>query len=144
MDVFIRIKGTQTVDGHDDVVEMATVGTLERLPDGWQLCYPETEATGMEGSSTCLHVQPDRVHLQRSGPHPSMLVLEKNRRHHCNYNTPYGTIDLGTYTSAMECNLSEKGGTLRFAYTLGFNGGISSAHTVDITVQEDSHYVKNS
>ena len=141
MDVFIRIKGTQTVDGQDDVVEMATAGTMEQLPDGWQLCYSESDATGMKGFTTRLRVQENRVHLERNGPHPSMLVLEKNRRHHCNYNTPYGTIDLGTYTSALDCNLHERGGTLRFCYTLGFNGSVSSSHVVDITVQEDSHHV---
>ncbi len=143
MDVFIRIKGTQTVDGEEDVVEMATVGTLERLADGWQLCYPESEATGMAGARTCLRIQKDRVHMERSGPHPSMLILEKNRRHHCNYNTPYGTIDLGTYASELECHLTETGGSLRFSYTLGFNGGISSAHTINITVQEDTQHVTN-
>lgn len=137
MNAIIKITGTQSADGETDVIELTTNGTLEHSDDGWVLCYNETEATGMEGTVTRLELSPGRLNLMRSGTHPSMLVLEKNRRHHCNYNTPYGTIDLGTYTSELAYKLNENGGELLFSYTLGFNGGISSAHTVHITVQEE-------
>ena len=137
MNALIKITGTQTAEGDRDVVELTTNGTLEKMENGWCLIYNETEATGMEGTETKLEVTPGRLNLMRSGSHPSMLILEKNRRHHCNYHTPYGTIDLGTYTSELAYKLDEKGGELLFSYTLGFNGGVSSAHTVHITVQEE-------
>lgn len=137
MKALIKIVGTQTADGEQDVIELTTDGTLEQTADGWRLCYNETEATGMQGTVTQLDLTPGRLNLMRSGTHPSMLVLEKNRRHHCNYHTPYGTIDLGTYTSELAYRLDEYGGEILFSYTLGFNGGISSAHTVHITVQEE-------
>ena len=137
MNALIKIVGTQTAEGEEDVVELTTNGTLDRLGDGWKLCYRETEATGMEGTVTQLEITENRLNLMRMGTHPSMLILEKNQRHHCNYHTPYGTIDLGTYTSELTYDLSEDGGEVEFAYTLGFNGGISSAHNVHITVQEE-------
>lgn len=137
MNALIKIVGTQTADGDKDVIELTTNGTLDRQEDGWLLCYNETEATGMNGTVTKLDISPNRLNLMRSGSHPSMLILEKNRRHHCNYHTPYGTIDLGTYTSELAYNLDDNGGELLFSYTLGFNGGVSSAHTVHITVQEE-------
>lgn len=137
MNALIKITGTQTADGEQDVIELTTNGTLEKTTDGWKLCYSETEATGMEGTITQLDITPNRLNLMRSGTHPSMLVLEKNRRHHCNYHTPYGTIDLGTYASELAYKLNENGGEVLFSYTLGFNGGVSSAHTVHIHVQEE-------
>lgn len=137
MKALIKIIGTQTADGERDVIELTTDGTLEQTADGWCLCYNETEATGMEGTVTKLDITPGRLNLMRTGSHPSMLILEKNRRHHCNYQTPYGTIDLGTYTSELGYRLGDHGGEVLFSYTLGFNGGISSAHTVHITVQEE-------
>ena len=137
MNVLIHIIGTQTVDDEKDVTELTTVGTLEQTEDGWKLCYSETESTGLQGNDTTLLLTPNKLNLMRSGPNPSMLVLEKGRRHHCNYSTPYGTIDLGTYTSELAYSLSETGGEILFSYTLGFNGGISSAHTVHISVQEE-------
>lgn len=137
MNALIKIIGKQSADGEEDMVELTTNGTLERVGDGWKLCYNETEATGMEGTVTQLDITEGRLNLMRLGTHPSMLILEKNRRHHCNYHTPYGTIDLGTYTSELAYDLNDHGGELEFAYTLGFNGGISSAHNVHITVQEE-------
>lgn len=137
MKAWIHISGTQTVDDEDDVVELTTTGTLESTESGWKLCYNETEATGMENSVTHLEIAPGKINITRTGTHPSMLVLEKNRRHHCTYQTPYGAIDLGTYASELDYDLTEIGGELHFSYTLGFNGGISSAHAVHITVQEE-------
>ena len=137
MNALIKIVGTQSADGEVDTIELTTNGTLERVANGWKLCYNETEATGMEGTVTQLDISKDRLNLMRLGTHPSMLILEKNRRHHCNYHTPYGTIDLGTYTSELAYDLNDNGGQLTFCYTLGFNGGINSAHEVHITVQEE-------
>ncbi len=138
MNAIIKIVGTQTVDNERDTIEMTTTGTLERVEQGWKLCYHETEATGMKGTVTTLDIEENKLHLMRSGAHPSMLILEKNQRHHCNYYTPYGTIDLGTYTSELDCRLHDHGGEVKFSYTLGFNGGVSSAHTIQITVQEEN------
>lgn len=137
MNAIIKIVGTQTVDDEKDVIELTTSGTLEENADGWKLCYHETEATGMEGTMTTLDLSPGKLSLMRSGTHPSMLILEKNRRHHCNYQTPYGIIDLGTYTSQLDYRLDQQGGEVYFSYTLGFNGGVNSAHTIHITVQEE-------
>ncbi len=137
MNALIKIVGKQSADGEEDVVELTTNGTLERVGEGWKLCYHESEATGMDGTVTQLEIADNRLNLMRLGAHPSMLILEKNKRHHCNYHTPYGTIDLGTYTSELTYDLDDHGGELEFAYTLGFNGGISSAHNVHITVQEE-------
>lgn len=137
MNALIKIVGTQRADGEEDTIELTTNGTLERIGEGWKLCYNETEATGMEGTVTQLEICDGRLTLVRSGAHPSMLILEQNRRHHCNYQTPYGAIELGTYASKIVCKLDDDGGEVEFHYTLGFNGGVSSAHTVHITVQEE-------
>lgn len=137
MNAIIKIVGTQTVDDEKDVIELTTSGTLKQVENGWQLCYHESEATGMEGTVTTLDITPGKLSLMRNGSHPSMLILEKNRRHHCNYQTPYGNIDLGTYTSQLDYDLDQNGGEVSFSYTLGFNGGVNSAHTIHITVQEE-------
>lgn len=137
MNAWIKITGTQTVDDEQETIEMTTTGSLEPAENGWTLFYNETEATGMAGTVTRLDITPDHVNLMRTGSHPSMLVLEKNQRHHCTYHTPYGTIDLGTYASEIAYNLNERGGEVQFSYTLGFNGGISSAHAIHISVQEE-------
>ncbi len=138
MKALIRIVGTQKLEEQEpDTLELTTTGTLEQGREGWRLSYQETDATGLSGTLTTLHITPQRVTLERTGANASLLVLEKHRRHHSNYATPYGMLDLGTYANELSYSLNEAGGELHFSYTLGFNGGINSVHTVHITVQED-------
>ncbi len=137
MQAIITIVGTQTVDGNTDTVELTTNGTLEQAADGWKIHYEESETTGLAGTATTVHISPDKVLLERTGANASFLILEKHKRHHSNYNTPYGAIDLGTYATELSYNLTERGGTLQFAYTLGFNGSVNSEHTVHITIREE-------
>ncbi len=137
MHAIIQIVGTQRVDDQTDTVELTTTGELIQTLDGWDIHYNESEATGMEGTATTVHVTKDKVILERSGTNASILVLEKHQRHHSNYNTPYGVIDLGTYATALEHDLTPVGGELHFSYTLGFNGSVNSEHTVHITIREE-------
>ena len=141
MQAIIKIVGTQTVDDQTDSVELTTTGTMEKTDEGWKLCYEESEATGLQGTTTTVHIGKDRVLLERAGSNASFLVLEKHKRHHSNYNTPYGALDLGTYATAIEHSLTATGGEVYFAYTLGFNASVNSEHTVRITVQEDKEHV---
>lgn len=133
----ITIVGTQKVDDQTDTIELTTTGTLTKTDDGWDICYEEAEDSGLNNTATTIRVSPDKVVLERTGANASYLVLEKHRRHHSNYNTPYGTIDLGTYATSLEYDLTPVGGKLTFAYTLGFNGSVNSEHTVHITIRED-------
>ena len=61
MDVWISITGIQRVDGESNVAELSTGGTLEREQDGYLLTYDESEATGMAGVRTALHIRDDGV-----------------------------------------------------------------------------------
>ncbi len=139
MNAQIHIKGTQQIEGEaPDIIEMTTSGTLKSTDaGGWELQYEENDQSGMPGTTTVLHINGDRVVLERTGSTAGVLVLEKRRRHHNHYATPYGVMDLGTYANQLTYSLSEEGGELFFAYTLGFSGGINAAHTIHITVQEE-------
>lgn len=136
MQALIKITGTQTIDDQNDTVELTTSGTYLPTEDGWQLRYDESAATGMEGTTTTVHVKGDRIVMERSGENASILVIEKHRRHHSHYITPYGALDLGTYATAVERMLDEDGGTLELRYTLDFNGSVRSTHAVHITVRQ--------
>lgn len=137
MQALIHIRGMQTVDDQEpDVIELTTCGTFQPADGGYALSY--TEGQGEEATAVTLHVAGNRVTLERSGACSSILILEKQRRHHSQYSTPFGVLDMGTYATALDWELSELGGTLDFAYTLGFNGSVNSSHTVHITVQEEN------
>ena len=111
---------------------------MEPDGDGWKLIYEESAATGMEGVTTTIRAEADEVRLERTGNLHSLLVLQKGRRHQCSYDTPYGTLLLGVYTSDCRNALTDAGGELRFSYTLDTNAGTLSAHDVCISVKEVS------
>lgn len=137
MQALIHITGTQVVDDQEpDTIELTTWGTFAPTDEGYALSY--TEEDGTAGTDVTLHITENRVTLERSGGRSGILILEKQRRHHSQYATPYGMLDMGTYATALNWDLTETGGTLDFAYTLGFNGSINSSHTVHITVQEEN------
>lgn len=136
MHALIHITGTQVLDDQEpDTVDLTTWGTFNPTDEGYSLSYSEQDGSG--GTDVTLHITKKRVTLERSGNRSSILILEKQRRHHSQYATPYGMLDMGTYATMLDWDLNETGGTLDFAYTLGFNGSINSSHTVHITVQEE-------
>ena len=57
------------------------------------ICYEETEATGMEGSITEIHVSPDgTVSIIRTGFFQTHLIMKVGKKYFCNYETPFGGI----------------------------------------------------
>lgn len=130
----IRVTGTQHAGGQSDTVELITEGTFDAENGGFAIRYEETAATGLEGTHTTLHVQPEKVMLSRQGNAVGMLVLEHKKRHVCNYATPYGGLMLGVFTDRMEQKLTENGGRLMVSYTLDMGGSMMSRQDLQVTV----------
>ena len=81
-DVIISIQGLQHYAGMDsDNIELVTEGKLEDAEGALRLSYQESELTGMEGTTTVFHVEPERVTLLRMGNVSSEMVFEEGRRH---------------------------------------------------------------
>ena len=128
-DVLITIKGTQRVGGESDVIEMMTTGRFYRKNKLYYISY--------EGCRTTLKVGPnDKVTMTRFGPSRSQLIVEQGVRHQCQYDTGYGAMTIGVMGDSFESTLSDRGGLLRFGYTLDIEATVASENTVSITVKE--------
>ena len=137
-DYLIRIKGSQIVDRNLDTIELSTVGSFTSDGDHSRITYEETETTGFPGCTTTIEI--DRNHcvsVVRRGPSSSHLVIEKNKRHLCHYETMYGNVMIGVSCSLIENNLKDNGGKLSFAYKLDVNSNHFSANRMDITVKKN-------
>ena len=56
--VILSICGKQFYEEQEpEVIELVTEGTLERLNNGWEICYEESSLTGMEGVTTVFRVE---------------------------------------------------------------------------------------
>lgn len=130
----IKITDTHLSDGEKYSCELTTAGTLDFLGDAYILTYEETD-TELAGCITTLRVDKNRViTMTRSGKYNTELILEKERRHSCFYQTPYGELMMGVYAKSIESSMNENGGKLRFCYTIDFNNDLASENDLSISV----------
>ncbi len=135
-DAKISIRGRQTVDGESDVVEVFTQGSFYKKNDVYYIVYESKEDTGFKGTTTTVKIEKNKVVMLRSAPTESQLIIEKGNRHLCSYNTGYGNVMIGINGSKIDVDLSERGGRVRFKYTIDVNSALLSSHEVSIFVEE--------
>lgn len=137
-DVIIDIKGTQTVNGEDDVVSVTTVGQMEVINGKTYLRYEDSVATGMDGVSCLIKIDRDdnSVVMSRSGALSTRMYIKKGQRHICHYQTAQGTITMGIFGESVSENIGADGGELTMSYTLDVNYGMVSRNKVEINVKQ--------
>lgn len=119
--VIISIRGMQSFEGSpDDCIELVTEGRLaDHGEEGLILSYQESELTGMEGTQTILHMDPDgTVTLLRTGQYNSQMIFQQGERHLSLYQTPYGDLAVGILTDRIRNSLNMQGGKLEVAYAI--------------------------
>lgn len=137
-DVIIDIKGTQTVNGEDDVIELTTVGKMNKIGKKTYLRYDDSASTGVDGVSCTIKVDNDdgSVVMQRAGALNSRMYIKKGQRHICHYETSQGTLTMGIFGENVETSLGDFGGSIRMSYTIDVNYGMLSRNEVEIKVRE--------
>lgn len=134
--VMIRLLTKQTAEEQEpETLEIATQGTLEKTPDGLYIEYNEPDE-GM-GKTVCgiLINNPELVTMTRSGDFNANLVLEKGVRHNCLYETPFGSVVMGVFSSDVNVLFTEDGGTVNMKYTIDINSEMLSENRVTMDVK---------
>lgn len=137
--IMLRLVSLQS-DGEDkSKVEILSEGLLRMTDAGYEISYNETDATGFAGSTTKLTVVSDsKVTMERTGAASSTLILEKGKKHHCHYGTPYGDLMVGVTTNSIKSTITENGGTLDFKYVLDINSSYVGDYEINLDVKADS------
>lgn len=103
------------------------------------IVYEDTEATGFEGSVTTIEVKGnDEASVMRTGSASSFMSLEVGNRRYCQYGTPFGSMQIGIYTHAIENTLNENG-RLYLKYTLDVNASHLSDNEIIIKIQDTNN-----
>ena len=121
-----------------DHIELMTRGSFVLKGGSYYVTYRETETTGYEGCTTTLKIAADgsRVAMLRFGPANAQLIVERDRRNICYYETEVGGLTLGVTGDGIDCKLTEKGGSAAFSYLLDADDArIVSRNTLEMTVQ---------
>lgn len=130
--VVLSICGKQFYEGQDpEVIELVTEGTMERLENGWNICYEESSLTGMEGVTTCFRVEPDKITLTRTGRLHSQMVFQIGVMHESLYRMEFGTLMITVCASRLEYDITQQGGTVDLTYGIDIEqsaGGLVEYH----------------
>lgn len=134
----ISIVGLQRVDGETGEVKLTTLGSYIQKDNKRFIAYKEYDTDNNNAARTSvLKVENgNKVTLMRGGAEHTRMILEDGKRHLCQYDTGYGDLMVGVYTSTVDCQLGDKGGTLEISYTLDINTSLTSINELLITVKE--------
>ena len=130
----ITIIGHQKFDDDKDQVEMKTVGTFEHDEDNYIIRYNEELENSTAPLRAKLNIAKDesKVEMIKSGAYSSCLIIEKSKRHLCNYGTEYGDMLMGIFGREIKTEFNKTEGTFKFSYDIDINGAISSQNDVII------------
>ena len=137
--VMLSIRGTQFYEEQEpEVIELVTEGTMEFRDGGWDLCYEESELTGLKGVFTTFRVTPGKIVLTRTGPMSSEMVFQEGVFHESLYRAEFGiTLMITVCATKMDCRIGKTGGTVDLVYGIDIEqsaGGVVEYH-LDIRVK---------
>lgn len=117
--VVLSICGTQYYPGQPpEVIELLTDGTLEFRDGGWDICYEESELTGLAGVSTTFRLEPGQVTLERRGKLRSKMVFQQGIPHESLYQMDVGALMLTVCAQMIEASIGDNGGTVDLQYAI--------------------------
>ena len=130
--VVLSICGKQFYPGQDPgIIELVTDGTLEYRNGGWDICYEESELTGMAGVTTTFRLEPGTVILGRTGKLRSQMIFRQGIPHDSLYQMEFGALMLTVCALLIEASISDQGGTVDLQYSIAIennDAGLAEYH----------------
>lgn len=136
----IDIVGKQFYQGADDIIEVTTLGTYQEKSSGKYIVYKEyDENEPNDNRMSVVKIEDNnRVTIMRTGKFKSRLILERDKRHQCHYETIAGDLMIGVFTNKMNINVNENGGVVEVGYTIDFNSDLVSENEFKITIAKQN------
>ena len=117
--VMLSICGKQNyIDQEPEVIELVTEGSLENTESGWEICYEESDLTGLEGASTSFLVEQEKIVLTRTGNLTSQMIFRVGVPHESLYNMGFGVLMITVNATKIQYDLSGEGGWVDLSYAI--------------------------
>ena len=138
--VILEIRGTQRYQDQDpEVIQLTTEGTMELRDGGWDICYEESDLTGLKGVTTTFRVEPDKVILTRTGNLHSQMVFQQGVSHESLYQMDFGALMLSVCATFVFYDITPAGGVIDLQYSIEIEqtaAGVIDYHLGIRTVEE--------
>lgn len=123
-EVILSLQGTQYFGEQEpEVIQLVTEGTLEFAEGGWNICYEESELTGLAGVTTMFRVEPGKVILRRTGTLRSEMVFVEGISHDSLYQMDFGALLITVCAKQIEANIGNGGGVVDLVYSIEIEHG---------------------
>ncbi len=106
-----------------EVIELVTDGTLEFVAGGWNICYEESELTGLQGTTTTFRLEPGQVILRRTGGLRSEMIFREGVPHDSLYQMDFGALLITVCAKQIQAELDATGGTIDLVYAIAIEQG---------------------
>lgn len=128
--VMLSLRGQQSYqDQEPDIIELVTEGTMEFRNNCCEICYEESDLTGLAGVMTRFCVEPGRVTLQRTGKLNSEMIFEEGTSHTSLYQMEFGALMITVCAERIFAQLGTSGGVIDLIYKIEIEQ--TTAGTVD-------------
>lgn len=129
-EVILSICGRQAYqDQEPETIELLTEGTMEYYDGGWDICYEESDLTGLAGVTTTFRVEPGKLILTRTGKLNSRMVFQEGVYHESLYQMEFGALMISVCATRIIVSLDASGGMIDLIYSIDIEQ--SAAGTVD-------------
>ena len=136
-DVLVAIAGLQYEVDADEAVEVISPGKYRKIDNTHYISYEETMAGDeeLEGgvSKNLLKISPDLIELSKKGYSNVNMVFETGKKTVTYYNTPFGNLLIGIYTTGIKVTEKEEGLIATIKYSLEMN--YEHVSDCDITIK---------
>ena len=117
--VMLSIRGRQSyMDQEPEIIELVTEGTMEFRDNGWDICYEESELTGLSGVTTVFRVEQGKVILTRSGKLHSQMVFQLGSTHQSLYQMEFGALMISVTAKQVFFDITPDGGVIDLVYDI--------------------------
>ena len=128
--VMLSLRGRQCYqDQEPDMIELVTEGTMQFQDGKCEICYEESDLTGLAGVTTHFCVEPGRVILQRTGKLNSEMIFEEGTSHTSLYQMEFGALMITVCAERIFAQLGTSGGVIDLIYKIEIEQ--TTAGTVD-------------
>lgn len=118
-----------------DETEFFTVGSFSEADGVYTIKYSENAEIGYESCHVTITINDESVIIERSAPAPSILTVEKGKKHHCVYGTPYGDFMMGINAFEVKNDVTSDGGKLYLRYSIDINSDFVSENELNLNIK---------
>lgn len=136
-EVLISISGLQFDINNEEPVEVISVGEYYQRNGKQYIIYDELQTedgSSREITKNTIKISKDQVDIIKKGTANVHMIFELNKKNITYYNTPYGDLLIGLYTTSITQHMEEDKLEIGLEYALDINSNHVSDCSITIRV----------